>query len=140
MTATPALEVWLLAILVVAICLARYFHDLHRYSEHRASTWDPLIRRVIQRSAGGRTAAAELTEPSRITWPAPAGVPELSRGLLAFSLVTVLAFTVAVSLASGTSGARELETSVSTGLLATVATVVGLYCGGKAAEPAPALR
>jgi anti-sigma factor RsiW len=140
MTATPALEVWLLAILVVANCLARYFHDLHRYSERRASTWEPLIRRVIQRSAGERMAAVESTELSRITWPPPAGVPGLSRGLLVFSLLAVLAFTVAVSVASGTSGTSELETSVSTGLLATVATVVGLYCGGKAAEPAPALR
>jgi hypothetical protein len=140
MTATPALEVWLLAILVVATCLARYFHDLHRYSERRASTWDPLIRRVIQRCAGDGIGRPEATEPSTITWPPPAGVPELSRGLLVFSLLAVLAFTVAVSVASGTSGTSELETSVSTGLLATVATVVGLYCGGKAAEPAPALR
>jgi hypothetical protein len=140
MTATPAVEMWLLAILLVATCLARYFHDLHRYSERRASTWNLLIRRVTERSARDRIAGADPTEPSRIMWPPPVGVPELSRGLLVFSLLAVLAFTVVVSLASGTSGAGEVRTSVSTGLLASVATVVGLYCGGKAAEPAPALR
>ncbi len=140
MTVRPAVEMWLLAILVVGTCLARYFHDLHRYSARRASTWDALVRRVIQRSAGDRMPGVEPAEPSSIPWAAPAGVPGLPRALLVFSLLAVLAFTVAVSLASGTSGSAELRTGTSTGLLGTLATGVGLYCGSRAARPAPALR
>jgi hypothetical protein len=132
------MEVWLLVILVVATCLMRYFHDLRRYCQRRASTWEPVIRKVIERNAGERIARSDLKVLSTIMRQAP--VPRLTPTLFAFSMVAIVTVTVAVSLAPGAGRAIDLRTSVMTSLLATMATIAGFYFGGKAAEPAPALR
>jgi hypothetical protein len=110
---TPGLEVWLLVILGVTTCLMRYFHDLHRYCRRRASTWDPVMA---------------------------AGTLEKSPALLGFSVVSILGVTLAVSLFPQAPGAIDPGTAATAGLLATLATMAGLYLGGRAAEPAPALR
>ena len=114
--------------------------DARRAWKAHRTNQDPMLRHLLElaKTKGTTFTAEELKDLAAAIRQPPEGITGTARGLMAFSVISIIGVALIVVMLSGASDAGELRKTIITALVSILGTIVGFYFGARTSEGAAA--